>query len=498
MLAIQLQAHRWLVDETRPLGRPGGFGAVFLGHNDDGREVAVKRLEISANEAAHRELSIAQHLAGKSFQHVIPVHDSGLDPDSGRYFVVMARATESLQDKINATGPLGEVPAAHILLDILRGLAEVPDIVHRDLKPANVLLHEQRWKIADFGIARFVEESTSLRTLKDCLTPGYAAPEQWQNQRASAATDIYALGCVGYALVTKAPPFSGSPDELRHQHVEMLPPDPSGVSPRLRSALTMMLRKAPGARPTRERAIKLLEEFLADQDKAKPSPGAFSTLAHAGALEAVRQATQESEGEKRQVELARRTQLAQEGSRTFTELIEHLLTAIERDAPTATIERPGRGASGWQAILGSARLEIKNILDGSHGMEQHGWDIIMGATINVTQKKFSHYEWGASLWYARVGGDQYRWREIGYMDSPLGFGFGFGKVFQPYALKSIHEALNVMGPAMGVIQEAYTPRPIDDEDTSDFVQRWIGLFVKAYHGHLAHPRTLPLTWESLS
>jgi len=45
------------------------------------------------------------------------------------------------------------------------------DLVHRDLKPSNILYHEGVWKLADFGIARFVEESTSANTLKKCLTP---------------------------------------------------------------------------------------------------------------------------------------------------------------------------------------------------------------------------------------------------------------------------------------------------------------------------------------
>ncbi len=410
----------------------------------------------------------------------------------------MACAAESLQDKLNAIGSLGEEAAARALLDILRGLSEVPDIVHRDLKPPNVLWHEGRWKIADFGIARFVEESTSLHTLKECLTPSYAAPEQWQTLRASAATDIYALGCIGYGLLTAAPPFSGSLDQLRRQHLEAPPPNLSGVHPRLRSALTMMLRKAPEARPTRERAIKLFEEFLADQDKAKPSPGAFSTLAQAGALEAARQAAQESETEKRRVEIERRAQLARDASRALTEVIEHLLTAIERDAPSVTIERPGRGTSGWRAILGSARLDIKKLsTDSSYGydgVERREWDIITGATINVTQNEASHYVWGASLWYARVSGDQYRWWEVGYMDSPFLGGSGG---FQPYALDSTYTALKAMGPAMGVQQEAYRPRLIDDEDMGDFAQRWIKLFVRAYHGEIDHPRTLPLTWESV-
>ncbi|MDM3788590.1 protein kinase, partial [Proteus mirabilis] len=78
---------------------------------------------------------------------------------------------------------------------------EVGDIVHRDLKPGNILRHEERWKIADFGIAKFVEDSTSLETLREALTPSYAAPEQWLGQRPTSATDIYALGCIIHALV---------------------------------------------------------------------------------------------------------------------------------------------------------------------------------------------------------------------------------------------------------------------------------------------------------
>jgi len=55
-------------------------------------------------------------------------------------------------------------------------------------------MHESVWKIADFGIAKFVEDSTSLETLRNSLTPAYAAPEQWQLQRPTSATDIYSVG----------------------------------------------------------------------------------------------------------------------------------------------------------------------------------------------------------------------------------------------------------------------------------------------------------------
>src|SRR5207302_2073190 len=132
------------------------------------------------------------------------------------YFLVMPRADGSLQDAVERDGTLTPSDAASVLLQIIQGLNEVGDIVHRDLKPDNVLRHENRWKVADFGIARFVEEATASITLKDCLSPFYAAPEQWRLERATHATDVYALGCVGFFLLTGKPPFMSEP-EVEHQ-----------------------------------------------------------------------------------------------------------------------------------------------------------------------------------------------------------------------------------------------------------------------------------------
>jgi len=74
-----------------------------------------------------------------------------------------------------------------------------------DLKPDNILYHDGKWKIADFGIARFVEEATASNTLKEFLSPWYAAPEQWRLERATHGTDVYALGCIAFCLLTGKP-----------------------------------------------------------------------------------------------------------------------------------------------------------------------------------------------------------------------------------------------------------------------------------------------------
>src|SRR4051812_47224652 len=97
-------AENWQLDENRPLGRPGGFGAVFAGTGKDGKLVAVKRLHLEAQGYSSRELKIADFLLGHEHPHVIPILDVGFDSDSVRYYIVMARADQSLQDLVDRLG----------------------------------------------------------------------------------------------------------------------------------------------------------------------------------------------------------------------------------------------------------------------------------------------------------------------------------------------------------------------------------------------------------
>ena len=290
LVTIKLAKQQWAYDPERPLGPEGGFGEVFLGQGLEGETVAVKRLKLTAIEAAHRELRIADLLLHKEFKHVMPVYDSGQDAESDYYFVVMPQADQSLQQKLDSNGIFNSVQAAAILQETALGLIEIRSLVHRDLKPGNILHYKSFWRVADFGIARFVEESTSSRTLKDCLSPPYAAPEQWRLERATSATDVYALGCVGYALLTGQPPFPGpSAEDYQNQHLHTSPPPISDCENRLRAMLTMMLRKVPDARPSLQRVVDLLEGIISINSSASVD-SKFSALANAGASVARQQA----------------------------------------------------------------------------------------------------------------------------------------------------------------------------------------------------------------
>lgn len=94
---IQLTEKAWTYDDADQLGSKGGFGTVFRGHGDVG-PVAVKQLEISANEAAHREMKLGAFLNKRNLKNVVPVFDYGQDAESDRYFLVMPICEYSLEE----------------------------------------------------------------------------------------------------------------------------------------------------------------------------------------------------------------------------------------------------------------------------------------------------------------------------------------------------------------------------------------------------------------
>ncbi len=207
----------------------------------------------------------------------------------------MPRAEGSLQNRVEKGGMFAAADAAAVLLQIVKGLIEVGELVHRDLKPDNVLLHEGNWKIADFGIARFVQDATASNTLKDCLSPYYAAPEQWRLERATHATDVYALGCIAFSLLVGKPPFTKDP-QAEHQSASI--PPLGCTEPRLTTLVNMCLRKVAGSRPSLSRVRDLLADVVAKPQQAS-SPGSLGALAsvaaHVSSKEQEAQAKQEAE-----------------------------------------------------------------------------------------------------------------------------------------------------------------------------------------------------------
>jgi len=485
---IKLERAEWEYDPEKQLGSEGGFGVVFAGAGGGYGPVAVKRLRISVKEAAHRELRIARDLADREFVNVIPVYDSGQDANSNSYFVVMAIAQRSLQDELKGGKACDEMNVVAILHDIAKGLSEVTDIVHRDLKPGNVLYHAGKWKIADFGIARFVEDATSVQTLKGCWTPQYAAPEQWDSDRSTHATDIYALGCIGYCLLTGHPPFRGpGREDCKRQHLSEDPPSLDGHHPQLAALLGMMLRKTQEARPDVGRVLKVLEHISASASSDE-SQGGHSNLAVAGAEVVAVEAEEEAMRRSAVAELDRRKRIAVDAYKVLMVIREELFKRICANA------LPARIKAERVIKLGQAELGMHSILDDGRLVEHDAfprskWDVLAAGRIYITQAR-PKYAWSASLWYSKLPTHHnYRWREVSYFVNA----FSEERAqYEPFELHDPSKADKAACASLGTLQIAYGPKPIDDEDFDSFYQRWGDLLAKAVRGVLEHPRVLPL------
>lgn len=134
----------------------------------------------------------------------------------------------SLAQRLSALPFLSAEETTQIAVDVLRGLehAHARGIVHRDLKPSNVLLDANGTaKLADFGIARHVDETTQLTETGVVVgTAMYLSPEQGAGQAATPQSDLYSLGCVLYRCLTGHPPFAGeTAASLLYQHLHVLP-----------------------------------------------------------------------------------------------------------------------------------------------------------------------------------------------------------------------------------------------------------------------------------
>jgi eukaryotic-like serine/threonine-protein kinase len=498
MAKIKLEKAEWHYDPKSTIGDVGGFGRVHDGTDSTRKHiVAVKKLNISADDAGHRELDIARVLMNRDVVHVMPILDSGIDANTGRYFIVMPKAEMSLEDATKRVGQFTEVEAVQILLDIAKGLNEVIDIVHRDLKPANILFHEGKWKIADFGIARFVESATSQNTVKEFLSPTYAAPEQWNSEHAVNATDIYALGCIAYALLTGKPPFEGSREDCKVSHLNNDPKPLNEIfTPLLRSTISLTLRKSSDVRPSISRVIDLLMQI---QSKNTDSSLAFTALSRVGAAEAQKLLKAESDAKKKQAIVEKREKAANEALKILFENVDFLIAKILKHAPTAE-EFNGRNIGGLigevrnkpvKGIkIGEAKLVINTIgILSEDTFPQSKWDVLAGAMIQVEQPMPSPYLWGASLWYTNLSkGLEYRWYEIPY------FGWGGRSKFAPQALMDLLRAdLAASTITMPPYQHASDkPCPIDMDGLENFAERWALILAKAYHGELRRPSNLPI------
>jgi serine/threonine-protein kinase len=201
----------------RELGQ-GGMATVYLAEDlRHRRKVAIKvlRPELAAVIGAERFVREIQTIAALQHPHILGLIDSG-EASGTAYYVMPFVEGESLRDRLNREKQLPIADAVRIATEVANALdyAHRHGVIHRDIKPENILLHDGQALVADFGIALAVSHAGGSRMTETGMslgTPFYMSPEQAMGEREiTARSDVYALGCVLYEMLTGEPPFTGA------------------------------------------------------------------------------------------------------------------------------------------------------------------------------------------------------------------------------------------------------------------------------------------------
>jgi serine/threonine protein kinase len=245
--------------ELRYVIGKGGMATVYRAYQPSvDREVAIKVLatELADDEEFVRRFEReARIIAGMQHPHILTVYDFGREGPH-MYLVMRLMTGGSLALELR-NGALAPERALKFTRQIASALdyAHQRGIVHRDLKPTNVLLDDSgNAYLTDFGIAKLLGGATVTGGLtvpgQIMGTPTYMAPEQWRAEPVDGRTDVYALGVIVYLMLLGIVPFAAeTPHGLMYQHLDMQPPAPHTINPRVPLSVEPVIRKALAKRP---------------------------------------------------------------------------------------------------------------------------------------------------------------------------------------------------------------------------------------------------------
>jgi serine/threonine protein kinase len=244
----------------------GGMGLLYEAqHPILGTQAVVKVLKkiLTGDPVSQRRmLTEGQTLSALTHRNVVRVFGFGYLAD-GRPWLLMERLVgESLFTLLKSKGKLSPDEAVPLMRQMAAGLESTHalGVVHRDLKPDNLYVvvepdGERLVKLIDFGIARpdVSDGPVDARTAigRFVGTPAYGAPELFLGAPCSQASDVYALGCVFFEMLTGTRPFKGSSlGELTQMHHELRPPDVSTIVPTIEPGLDALIRQMLAKRVT--------------------------------------------------------------------------------------------------------------------------------------------------------------------------------------------------------------------------------------------------------
>lgn len=246
----------------RQLGR-GTFGVVYLAeHIHDQVQVVVKLLRLQLTRTLElKDFLNEARVIRLRHPHIIPILDFGISPQDVPFIVMEYASGGSLRDRFwhGTSLPLPEIVAYTVQVASALQFAHSRRLIHRDVKPENMLLNaDGTVLLCDFGIAKIMEQSSTMSVHAQAGTPAYMAPEQAQGDPCPAS-DQYALAVVVYEWLTGRRPFLGTPLEVAVQHQLNPPPPPCILRPGIPHEAEQVLLKALAKKPAER--FETVEQF---------------------------------------------------------------------------------------------------------------------------------------------------------------------------------------------------------------------------------------------
>ena len=265
----------------------GGMAVVYKAQDAIlGRSVALKTLhrhyaEVPSFQARFRQE--ARAMASLDHENIVKVYDISQDGEVP-FIVVECVGGKDLGSHLGGQddGRLDEPVVRRMAGQLLKALsyAHRRGIIHRDIKPSNILLTEEGTvKVADFGIARIIEEDDLAGGEPGEIVGSarYMSPEQLKGENATPESDIYSVGVLLYHCLTGRPPFSGDVRSLARQHIHGEPTPPSlinrNITPGMEAVILRALEKDPQKRyPS---AAAMLDDV--ESEEPQPAPRAATS-----------------------------------------------------------------------------------------------------------------------------------------------------------------------------------------------------------------------------
>jgi serine/threonine protein kinase len=250
-------AGRYRIEST--LGS-GGMAVVYRAEDDIlGRAVALKTLHHHYAEMPsfrRRFRQEARAMASLDHENIVKVYDISQDGEVP-FIVVECVSGRDLGDLLGGrrrSGRLNEQFVRRMAIQLLHALsyAHRRGIIHRDIKPSNILLTSGGTvKVADFGIARILEEDdVPIGEAGEIVgSARYMSPEQLRGEDATPRSDVYSVGVLLYHCLTGRPPFSGDVKSLARQHMHKDPTPPSRLNRRITPGMERVIMKALSKKP---------------------------------------------------------------------------------------------------------------------------------------------------------------------------------------------------------------------------------------------------------